>query len=118
MLPGAQELQSARLRSLVFKFTESYKAAFFAPRLLLLEGASDEIIASTLAAQLGIPISAGGGQIVPVSGKGSLPHAVKLFKLIGKEPVVLADLDDLADIKGSRECLRSRRAPQKNMCSV
>ena len=95
--PDAQELQSTRLRSLLFQFTESYRAAFFAPRLLLLEGASDEVIVSTLAAQLGIPISAGGGQAVPVSGEGSMPHAVKLFRLIGKEPIVLADLDDLVD---------------------
>jgi AAA domain, putative AbiEii toxin, Type IV TA system/AAA domain len=93
----AHELKSSRLRSLVPQFTESYRAAFFAPRLLLLEGTSDEIIVSTLAVQLGIPIAAGGAQIVPVSGEGSMPHAVKLFRLLGKEPIVLADLDDLAD---------------------
>jgi hypothetical protein len=71
--------------------------AVFAERVLLVEGPSDEIIASQLATRLNQRMLARNAQILPVTGKGEFPEVAKLFRLIGKQVAVLADLDALVD---------------------
>jgi hypothetical protein len=61
------------------------------------EGPSDSIICGGLANRCSISLEAGGSQLLPVIGKGQFSTVVKLFRLIGKEPLVLTDADGLAD---------------------
>ncbi len=95
--PDADELKSRRLTALVARLGESHRAAFFAPTVLLVDGPSDEIVVSALAAQIDHSLARSGAQIVPVIGKGEIPETVRMFRLMGKRIVVLADLDALAD---------------------
>ena len=46
---------------------------------------------------LELNIEAAGSQLLPVTGKGQIPTVIKLMRLLGKNPVVLADADGLAD---------------------
>ena len=70
--------------------------AFFARTVLLVEGTSDEIIvAGPFHLNRSLPGAA--AQIVPVLGKGDMPETAKLFRLMGKRVVILADLDAFAD---------------------
>ncbi|MCA2370855.1 AAA family ATPase [Agrobacterium genomosp. 3 str. CIP 111-78] len=94
---NANELQSRRLAGLVSRMSESHKTAFFAQCVLLVEGPSDEIIVSGLAAALEHSLLGGNTQVVPVTGKGAFPDAMKLFKLASKRVVVLGDLDSIID---------------------
>jgi hypothetical protein len=63
------------------------------------EGPSDEIVVSALATCLDYSLARSGSQIVPVIGKGEMSETVRLFRLMGKRIVVLADLDALSDDK-------------------
>jgi hypothetical protein len=94
---NAPELRSRKLSALVARLGESHRMAFFARTVLLVEGPTDEIIINALASRLELSIAGAGCQIVPVTGKGEIPEAAKLFKLAGKRIVVVADLDALAD---------------------
>jgi hypothetical protein len=94
------QLRSRAIGGLLARMGETHRVAFFAQRLLLVEGPSDEIIANALASRFDLPIDAAGTQIVPVIGKGEMPAVRKLFALIGKESAILADLDALVDDAG------------------
>lgn len=93
----ADELKSGKLAALVARMGQEHKLAFFAKSPLLVEGPSDSIICGSLANRLDIHIEAGGSQLLPVIGKGQFPVVVKLLRLTGKTPLVLADADGLAD---------------------
>ena len=94
---SAPELQSRKLRSLLTRLGLNQKLAFFSNSPLLVEGPSDQTICSALETKLSIYLGAAGCQIVPVIGKGQIPIVNKFFKLIGKKPVILTDIDSLAD---------------------
>lgn len=98
--PEAGELKRRRLAALVARLGESHRAAFFASTVLLVEGPSDEIVVSALAARFNRSLAGAGAQIVPVIGKGEMSETARLFRLMGKRVVVLADLDALADDNG------------------
>lgn len=93
----AEELNGEKLAGLIARMGQEHKLAFFAKSPLLVEGPSDSIICGGLANKLGIHIEAGGSQLLPVIGKGQFPIVVKLLKLAGKTPLVLADADGIAD---------------------
>lgn len=95
--PTMGELQNRRLRSLISRMGQEHKLAFFCSRPLLVEGPSDAIICGALDRRLGLHLQAAGVQILPVIGKGQMPVVVKLMRLIGKSPIVLADIDAIAD---------------------
>jgi hypothetical protein len=95
--PDAGELQSRKLGALVVRLGEGHRAAFFAETAFLVEGPSDEIVVSMLSARLGRELGGSGTQVVPVIGKGEFPETVRLFRLMGKRVVILADLDALVD---------------------
>lgn len=95
--PLAPELSNRRLQGLVARIGQEHKLAFFCRRPFLVEGPSDAIICRGLDRRLGLYLEAAGSQIVPVVGKGEIPTVVKLFRLLGKNPLALADLDYLAD---------------------
>lgn len=93
----AEILNSSQLSSLVQSLRASHKEALFAQRPLLVEGPSDETVLSALDAALEIHLGAAGGYILPVGGTGEISAAVKLLRLTGKKPAVLADLDAFTD---------------------
>jgi len=94
---GAGELKNRKLSALISRLSENHKLAFFARNVLLVEGPSDEIVVSALAAALKHPLLGANTQIVPVTGKGQFPETVKLFRLMSKNVFVLGDLDLIAD---------------------
>lgn len=95
--PAAGELKGKAMGGLVARLGQEHKLALFARRPLLVEGASDLIIAAGIATKLSVHLEAAGAQLLPVVGKGQLPVVAKLMRLMGKEPVVLADADGIAD---------------------
>lgn len=90
-------LKRSKLSALMARLSVTHRMAVFAERVLLVEGPSDEIIASQLASRLNQRLLARNAQILPVTGKGEFPEVAKLFRLMGKHVAVLADLDALAD---------------------
>ncbi len=95
--PDAGELRHRKLQALLARLGENHRAAFFSSCTLLVEGPGDVIICNALDRGLDLYLGAAGTQIVPVIGKGLMPVVAKLMRLIGKTPIVLADLDGLAD---------------------
>jgi hypothetical protein len=95
--PEAEELKGTKLQELLARLGTEHKRAFFCERPVLVEGPSDAIICTGLDRLLDLNLGAGGAQLVPVTGKGQMPPVVKLMRLLGKEPVVLADADAIAD---------------------
>ncbi|AKX44648.1 hypothetical protein AKN87_05670 [Thiopseudomonas alkaliphila] len=90
-------LKRTKLSALIARLSATHRMAMFAERVLLVEGPSDEIIATQLASRLDQRLLARNAQILPVTGKGEFVEAAKLFRLMGKHVAVLADLDALAD---------------------
>lgn len=95
--PNAGELKSKKVINLIARMGQEHKLCFFARSPLLIEGPSDSIICNALSNRLGISLEAGGAQILPVIGKGQFPVVNKLFRMLGKTPLILADADALAD---------------------
>lgn len=96
----AGELQNQKLQTLIASLSREHKLTFFCIKPVLLEGTSDEIIASGINRKLSLNLEAAGSQFLSVYGKGSFPPVVKLMRLIGKSPVVIADADAFADNLG------------------
>lgn len=95
--PDEETLKNKKIKSLISKLGQEHKLTLFSKRPLLVEGPSDVVICNTLANKTNIFIEASGSQILPVIGKDQLPVVVKLFRLLGKDPVILADADGISD---------------------
>ncbi|MBJ9903148.1 ATP-dependent nuclease [Acinetobacter bereziniae] len=95
--PNEGTLQNKKIKSLIAKLGQEHKLTLFSRRPLLVEGPSDVVICNTIANKINIFLEASGSQILPVIGKDEFPVVTKLFKLLGKEPVILADADAIAD---------------------
>lgn len=93
----AGELQNKQVKGLVARLGQEHKFALFSRTPLLVEGPSDVIICNTLSDKLYLNLEAAGSQILPINGKGAMPETVKLFRLMGKIPIVLVDADAFAD---------------------
>lgn len=102
--PDAGELKNRKVRELVSRMGQEHKLSLFARSPVLVEGPSDAVICGALASSQDIHLEAGGSQILPVIGKGEFPVVLKLFRLMGKEPVVLSDCDGLADGTALANC--------------
>jgi predicted ATPase len=96
----ADILKRAKLAALVARLSTTHRMAMFAEHVLLVEGPSDEIIATQLARRLDLRLLARNAQILPVTGKGEFGEAAKLLRLVNKRVAILADLDALADDNG------------------
>lgn len=90
-------LASPKIQALLARMGQSHRDAFFSSRPVLVEGPSDEIVCNFLDNHLDLYANAAGAQLVPVIGKGQMPVVTKLMRLIGKKPVILTDLDTIAD---------------------
>ncbi|MGO7171855.1 ATP-dependent nuclease [Rhizobium leguminosarum] len=97
VLIGDSLLNRKKLAALVARLSTTHRMAMFAERVLLVEGPSDEIVATQLARRLDLHLLARNAQILPVTGKGEFGEAAKLFEVMKKDVAVLADLDALAD---------------------
>jgi predicted ATPase len=95
--PNTGELNNRKVKELLTRIGQAHKSAFFSSKPLLVEGPSDTIVCNALNRHMNLFLEAGGSQLVPVIGKGEFPAVVKMFRLIGKSPVILADLDALTD---------------------
>ncbi|WP_208453785.1 AAA family ATPase [Burkholderia gladioli] len=93
----AGELKGKKIQGLVSRLGQEHKLSLFSRRPLLVEGPSDVIVCSALARKMDANLEAAGSQLLPVIGKGQIPVVAKLLRMMGKEPVVLADADALAD---------------------
>lgn len=91
------EFQSKKLKALLTRLGQEHKLALFCHTPLLVEGPSDQIMCSAISRKLSLNLEAAGSQILPVTGKGQFPVVVKLMRLIGKAPAILADADALTD---------------------
>lgn len=94
---NADILKRTKLAAMVARLSTTHRMAMFAERVLLVEGPSDEIVATQLARCFDLRLLARNAQILPVTGKGEFGEAAKLFRLMNKQVAVLADLDALAD---------------------
>jgi len=95
--PDAGELRNKKIQGLIGRLGQEHKLSLFSKRPLLLEGLSDLIISTALAHKIDSHLEAAGSQVLPVIGKGQMPVVAKLFRLLGKTPVILADADGIAD---------------------
>lgn len=95
--PTQAEFQNKKLQALLARLGQEHKLALFCNKPLLVEGTSDQIMCSAISRKLSLNTEATGSQILPVTGKGQFQVVVKLMRLIGKEPVILADADALTD---------------------
>lgn len=95
--PDASELQGEKLKEFLLRMGVIYKEAFFAKKVFLIEGSSDLILCHYLSNRFHFNLDVAGAQIIPVEGKGQFPVVAKLFRMIGKEVVVLTDLDGFTD---------------------
>jgi len=93
----AGELKNTHVKSLVARLGQEHKLALFSRTPLLVEGPSDVIVCNALSDKLYLNLEAAGSQILPINGKEAMPETVKLFRLMGKKPTVLADADYFAD---------------------
>lgn len=90
-------LKNLKIQSLISKLGQEHKLTLFCQRPLLVEGPSDVVICNTLAKKSQLYLEASGSQMLPVIGKDQIPIVAKLLKLLGKEPVILADADAISD---------------------
>ncbi|MFI3208241.1 MAG: AAA family ATPase [Eubacteriales bacterium] len=97
IIPEAEELKNEKLKEFILKLGHSYKLAFFAKRVLLVEGISDYMICKFLNRKFNFNLEVAGTQLIPVDGKGNFPTVVKFFRLIGKEVVIITDMDSFID---------------------
>jgi ABC-type polar amino acid transport system ATPase subunit len=95
--PTIKDFQSKKLKALLTRLGQEHKLALFCHKPLLVEGPSDQIICSAISRKLSLNTEAAGSQILPVTGKGQFPVVLKLMRLIGKEPAILADADAITD---------------------
>ena len=108
--PDAGELGNRKVRELVSRMGQEHKLSLFAQSPVLVEGPSDAVICGALASKMKIHLEAGGSQILPVIGKGEFPVVLKLFRLMGKMPLVLSDCDGLADGTDLANCFLNGQA--------
>lgn len=90
-------LGNRKLTGLISRLGATHRLAMFADHILLVEGVSDEIIATQLSRQFNMRLTARNAQVLPITGKGDFVPVAKLFSLMGKSIAILADLDALAD---------------------
>nr|WP_232239534.1 AAA family ATPase [Pseudomonas alkylphenolica] len=93
----AGELKNKKIQGLIARLGQEHKLSLFCKRPLLVEGPSDLMICSALSSKADMNLEASGSQLLPVIGKGQMPIVTKLLRLLGKEPVALADADGVAD---------------------
>ena len=91
------QLKSQKIKDFILRMGLIHNEAFFAKKIMLIEGVSDMIICKHLCNKLNLNLDVAGSQIIPIDGKGQFPTVSKLFRLIGKDICILTDLDGFID---------------------
>lgn len=102
--PSDEQLKNRKLQALIARLGQEHKLSLFCRRPLLVEGPSDVMITSFISNKLELHLEAAGSQLLPVIGKGQMPVVAKFMRLIGKNPVVLADADAFTDDMDLVQC--------------
>lgn len=102
--PDNGQLRNRKLQTLIARLGQEHKLSLFCKRPLLVEGPSDVMISSFISNRLELHLEAAGSQLLPVIGKGQMPVVTKFMRLIGKDPVVLADADAFTDDMDLAQC--------------
>ena len=102
--PNNEQLKNKKLQALIARLGQEHKLSLFCRRPLLVEGPSDVMIASFISNKLELHLEAAGSQLLPVIGKGQMPVVAKFMRLLGKNPVVLADADAFTDDMELAQC--------------
>lgn len=97
IMPNSKELQNTKLKDLIPRLGQIHKKAFFVERPLLVEGISDSLMCNYFDDRFELYLGVSGTHIIPIDGKGEFAATVKLMRLIGKNPVIIADLDAFID---------------------
>lgn len=95
--PNSPELKNKKLKDFLLHMSLIYSEAFFAKKVMLIEGSSDMILCRYLSNRLNLNLDVAGSQVIPVEGKGKFPIITKFFRLIGKDVCILTDLDGFTD---------------------
>jgi len=85
------------INALLTKIEPENKLAIFGDRPLLVEDSSTTHICTSLSSIFDLDTEAAGSQILPISGNGQMPSIIKLMRLLGKSPCVLANAEALTD---------------------
>lgn len=111
--PENDILKNTKLTSLIYRLGHEHKATFFCRIPFIVEGQSDFIIASALVRRLNLYSEAAGVHFIAASGKSEFPALIKLFRLMGKEPVIVSDADGFIDsIEITNEFINSSKAQE------
>ncbi len=97
IMPNSEELKNTKLKDLIPRLGQIHKKAFFIERPLLVEGISDSLMCNYFDDRFELYLGVSGTHIIPIDGKGEFAATVKLMRLIGKNPVIIADLDAFVD---------------------
>lgn len=95
--PNEETLKNGKLQEFILRMGYSYKASFFAKKVLLVEGISDYMMCKYFNARFQYNLESAGVQLIPVEGKGQFPIVSKFMRLIGKEVILLTDIDAFTD---------------------
>lgn len=97
IVPNSEELKNNKLKDLIPRLGQIHKKAFFIERPLLVEGVSDSLMCNYFDDRFELYLGVSGTHVIPIDGKGEFAATVKLMRLIGKQPVIIADLDAFVD---------------------
>lgn len=97
IMPNSEELKNSKLKDLIPRLGQIHKKAFFIERPLLVEGVSDSLMCNYFDDRFELYLGVSGTHVIPIDGKGEFAATVKLMRLIGKKPVIIADLDAFVD---------------------
>lgn len=97
IVPNSEELKNSKLKDLIPRLGQIHKKAFFIERPLLVEGVSDSLMCNYFDNRFELYLGVSGTHVIPIDGKGEFAATVKLMRLIGKKPVIIADLDAFVD---------------------
>ena len=97
IVPNSEELKNNKLKDLIPRLGQIHKKAFFIERPLLVEGVSDSLMCNYFDDRFELYLGVSGTHVIPIDGKGEFAATVKLMRLIGKKPVIIADLDAFVD---------------------
>lgn len=97
IVPNSEELKNSKLKDLIPRLGQIHKKAFFIERPLLVEGVSDSLMCNYFDDRFELYLGVSGTHVIPIDGKGEFAATVKLMRLIGKKPVIIADLDAFVD---------------------
>lgn len=95
--PDSGELDGKVVQILINRFSQDYKLSLFSLRPLLVEGPIDAMLCNFISKKMGCFLDVTGSHILPILGKDQIIPTLKLMKLMGKKPIVLADADAFAD---------------------